>query len=505
MVAAYAPERQTIRQRIDAAARFRAAARAGAADDTPAPRPEYQPYGAAAWLFGTTAPEVMLAGPAGTGKTRANLERWHALARAYPGARGLVLRKTMTSLTSTALVTFRRFVLDPSDGVEFRPARQDKPAQYEYPNGSVLVLGSLHTEDAVKKVMSGDYDWIGVVEATDILEAEWELLTTRLRSGVLPFQQIAGDCNPGPPTHWIKQRAQAGTLQMRDSHHEDNPTLWDRAQGAWTAAGAAYLATLGRLSGVNRDRLLRGLWVAAEGMIYTEYDPELHLVNPFPIPESWPRYWSLDFGFVNPLVVACWAQDADGRLYRYRELYATQTLVEDAVAEILQEVAPSDDPDIDPRRRHWIEPKPRKILCDHDAGERATFSRKIGLPTYPAYKAIGPGIQAVAARFKLGGDGQPRIFFLRDALIRRDEALKAASKPTCTEEEIEGYVWDVRGGRRKGEAPIDENDHGMDAMRYLVADRDLRSTDPGAPVVPQHAQRAYGRAPAGNRQFGRGG
>jgi phage terminase large subunit len=42
-------------------------------------------------------------------------------------------------------------------------------------------------------------------------------------------------------------------------------------------------------------------------------------------------------------------------------------------------------------------------------------------------------------------------------------------------EEIAGYVWAVRPGNKGGlkEEPLKENDHAMDALRYMVAARDL--------------------------------
>jgi hypothetical protein len=52
------------------------------------------------------------------------------------------------------------------------------------------------------------------------------------------------------------------------------------------------------------------------------------------------------------------------------------------------------------------------------------------------------------------------------------------SRP-CTEEEIPGYVWDPGTAAARAaekppkEAPLKENDHGCDAMRYVVAERDL--------------------------------
>jgi hypothetical protein len=46
-------------------------------------------------------------------------------------------------------------------------------------------------------------------------------------------------------------------------------------------------------------------------------------------------------------------------------------------------------------------------------------------------------------------------------------------KPGCTEEEIDGYIWDLANNRKKGEEPVDKDNHGLDALRYLVAHCDL--------------------------------
>ncbi|MCL4369245.1 MAG: hypothetical protein M1337_08820 [Actinobacteria bacterium] len=55
----------------------------------------------------------------------------------------------------------------------------------------------------------------------------------------------------------------------------------------------------------------------------------------------------------------------------------------------------------------------------------------------------------------------------------RDPALVAAKLPACTEEEIEGWVWDVSNGRKRVEEPVKMDDHGMDCVRYVVAHRDV--------------------------------
>jgi phage terminase large subunit len=79
------------------------------------PRPEYRPYfprGAARQLWACQAPEVLIAGPAGTGKRRACLEVLHWNATEYPGYRGLICRKTRESITESVLVTFEEKVVE---------------------------------------------------------------------------------------------------------------------------------------------------------------------------------------------------------------------------------------------------------------------------------------------------------------------------------------------------------------------------------------------------------
>lgn len=414
---------------------------------------DFEPRGAALAVFTNKSPEVLLAGPAGTGKSRAALEKLHLCASKYAGMRGLILRKTRRSLTQAAMVTLEKIVLDPVDGVQFRTTEQE----YRYPNGSAVIVAGL---DKASKVMSQEYDVAYVQEATELTEDDWESLTTRLRNGVMPYQQLLADCNPDAPSHWLKHRADRGAVVMLESRHEDNPALWDDETGDWTDFGRVYIDKLDSLTGVRYQRLRLGRWAAAEGIVYEGWDRAIHLLNPFPIPTDWPRYWAIDFGYTHAFICQWWAEDPDGRLYRYREIYKTQRLVEDHARDMLD--------------LSKGEPKPRAIICDHDAEGRATLERHLGMKTTPAKKTVQDGIQAVAARLRPAGDGRPRLFLVRDAVVERDPALDDAKRPCSTEEEFDGYVWDTRAGRKKGEEPVKENDHGLDALRYMVAHQDLK-------------------------------
>jgi phage terminase large subunit len=493
----------------------------------------YAPRNNCAKLWSYRGPEVILSGPAGTGKSRACLEKLHAMMLATPGARGLIVRKTAESLTSTALVTFREWVLPEAleaGIVEFYGGSAEEPAQYRYENGSRVMLGGMNKPT---KIMSSEYDVIYVQEAIELTETDWQALLTRLRNGRISFQQIIADTNPELPTHWLQTRATAGRLRMWESRHVDNPRYYDEVTDQpaspddeehegrryrLTEAGAQYIrGILDSLTGVRYQRLRLGLWVAAEDITFKEYDPATHLIDQFPIPEDWPRAWSVDFGFRHPFVCTMWATAPDGELYCYRQHMGTGRTVQDWAERILASVRvhedgpaedmewPPPDPNAplhselaatvvrhgravpretpaartactdtehwhDPTAQHhyrWTEPEPEVILTDHQAEDRATLERYLGLPTQPADKRVNLGRDRVEQRFK-----ERRLFIMRGGLVERDPALTDASRPACLEEEIPGYQWDP-----KKDKPIKIMDDACDTMRYVVAHHDLGASE----------------------------
>lgn len=424
----------------------------------------YEPRGAAQQLFKARESEVFMAGPAGTGKSLACLFRLHLTALHNPDMRGLIFRKTAVSLGSTTLVTWDKKVI--ADALArgivkwFGGSTREAPG-YRYSNGAKIDVAGM---DRPEKIMSAEYDLVFGDEATELTLNDWESVGTRLRNGKLSWQQQMGACNPSAPTHWIKQRCDQGQARMLVSRHVDNPA-YVNADGTPTDVGRSYFAKLDALTGVRKLRLRDGTWAAAEGLIYSAFDESVHLIDPFPIPAEWTRWITVDFGYTNPYVMQWWAEDPDGRLYLYREIYYTRRLVEEhakQAKELMQ--YPSGQ---------WREPQPREVICDHDAEDRATLEKHLGLGTSPATKTVSPGIQAVQARLKVQPDGRPRFFIMRGALVERDPALDEARKPCSTEEEITGYVWAVKPGGTSPEVPLKENDHGMDAGRYMVAARDL--------------------------------
>jgi phage terminase large subunit len=228
--------------------------------------------------------------------------------------------------------------------------------------------------------------------------------------------------------------------------------LFDQRTKQWTPFGLKYIAKLDALTGVRKLRLRQGIWAMAEGMIYADvYDPARNLIDRFDIPPEWPRWWSVDFGYTKPFCWQCWAVDNDGRGYLSAEIYHTKRLVEDHCKTILAWMKRTGE--------DW----PRALITDHDAEDRATMERHLGISTEPAIKSILDGNQLCAERLRPAGDGRARLFLLRDALLERDVELEEAKLPAATVEEFESYVWD-----EKKDQPVDAFNHGMDAMRYFV-------------------------------------
>jgi len=457
----------------------------------------YAPRGGCLAVMNEREEEVLVSGPAGTGKSRACLEKIFAICLKTPNVRGLILRKTLASLGSTALVTWRRYVVAEAlltGDVVYYGGSSEEPPQYRFKNGSTVVIGGL---DKPTRIMSAEYDIIYIQEATEITLDDLELVKTRLRNWTIGFQQLVMDCNPAGDKHWLKLRADEGLTNLIESRHEDNPFLFN-ADGSKTAKGEHYITNiLDKLTGVRHKRLRLGLWVSAEGIVYEEFDPYVHVLPwtylddegeevLITFPDDWTRYWVVDFGFVHPFVLKCYAESPEGDLYMYREIYMTQRTVSEHCKTLMDIVCPIqkrtvynhfDRTEHVIEERIWIEPKPSAIICDHDAEGRRTIEIELGMGTQPAVKNVFEGINAQKERLKhLDRDGnaiEPRIYYMADALVERDQSQVEKLLPTCTVDEYPSYVWKVdKDGRQEGQ-PVKRDDDGLDTDRYLISWLDL--------------------------------
>lgn len=384
------------------------------------------------------SPVLLLTGSAGGGKSRLAGEKIHAYCLKYPNATAVMLRKTRESMTNSTVLFMDRGVIGKDPNVNYFSSK----SRFEYENGSILAYGGMKNEEQREQIRSigqdGSVDIAWMEEANKFTEEDFNELIARMRGTAAEWRQIILTTNPDAPTHWIKKRLiDGGEAAVYYSGALDNPHNPE-----------SYIEGLGRLTGVLKERLVHGRWVQAEGAVYAGFDEAIHLIDPFPIPDDWRVIRSIDFGYTNPFVCQWWAIDHDGRMYLYRELYMTRRTVRVHAGKI------QDNTD------RAIE----ATVADWDAEDRATLEEN-GIYTDLADKRVMPGIQAVQERLKVQGDGKPRLFVMRGAVVEPDWRLMDEKRPTSTLEEFPAYVWNDKVTK---DEPAKLDDHGMDAMRYAV-------------------------------------
>jgi phage terminase large subunit len=432
---------------------------------------EYTPHGAARELWNLQANELLMEGPAGTGKTRALLEYINFLCERYAGIRCLLLRQTRESLTESVLVTFEQDVLWENHPAIHGTSSRNTRQNYHYPNGSHIVVGGL---DKPAKTFSTQYDVIAVFEAREITADTWEWLARPNRNFKMPWQMRVADTNPAGEFHWLNTHFPQGFREVPDRHrqdkrvrllsrHEDNPSYFDHKKGTWTKNGEAYvLGILAKLTGARRANLYEGKWASEEGIIYEDWDPAVHMVDFEDMPEPKWYFGAYDKGLRHPGCLQIWAVN-DDRMYRVLEIYKTGENSDWWAEQVLEanEDYPLSALVCDPSEPEYI-----RLFNDRLGSARGRDGNRIARK---ARNPIRSGIDMV--RWGLSKvDNGPRIYICRGSQLVQDKARIDAKKPTCLEEEIPSYVW----AKSRDGAPIKErpdptcSDHAMDCLRYAA-------------------------------------
>jgi phage terminase large subunit len=383
----------------------------------------------------------------------------HALMLRYPHATGLVVRKFFSSLRNSVIPLLDHTVIGPAA----HHAKTDH--RFEYANGSTLCYAGVSDEkqrEALKSIGKGDgVDFLWIEEANALSFDDYQVLMTRLRGKAAGWRQCLMSCNPDHENHWLNRKiieAQTDGISSVWISPYDNPY-----------ADRDYLSTLEALTGVQRDRLLLGKWVSAEGMVWP-YEPGAHLCDPFVIPDHWRRIKTVDFGWLTTTVQWQALDPSTNDVHIYRQLYRTQQLVSDIAVACKAIEAQRDSRAV----------RYEAVVCDHDAEGRAQLERVWGCSTLPAHKAIREGLEAVTARF--AARSARRIWIHRGSLAHApDRQLAKDGYPTELVDELLGYRFDSGvdkdGHPKKDGYPVKKNDHACDALRYGVCYWDGVSKD----------------------------
>lgn len=236
------------------------------------------------------------------------------------------------------------------------------------------------------------------------------------------------NCNPEHPGHWfykewIEKHREHNALYLHFTM-DDNPSLSQKTRERYRSM----------FSGVFYQRFIEGKWVAAQGLVYP-FASELLCDVPQAEWEDWAV--SCDYGTVNPTSIGLWGL-YDECWYRVDEYYYNSRATGEQR---------TDEEHYRALEKLCEGRKINKMVVDPSAASFITVIARHGkFDVVPAKNDVTDGIRQVSTALKEG-------------------RIKICKNCTDTVREFSLYRWNDDLAK---DAPVKENDHAMDDMRYFV-------------------------------------
>lgn len=326
---------------------------------------------------------------------------------------GLVVAPTHPIMERATAPTFVRTF----EGTDFQGIYIPSRNKYLLPNG----LGTIYflSADNPQGLEGGQFDFCWADEGGQLKFDAWIALQGRLGQKQAPALITTTPYG----LNWLHKkffnmwRAGDKDYAVFQWASKENPAYpkeeYDRAKRSMSKTRAA--------------QRYDGLFVRMEGLVYQEFDQSL--CDPFRINQiTGRRFGGIDFGWNNPFAAFVGVLDSDDVLWVGYERYKRFT-----------------------RLAHHAQALPKDTLYAADPSRPDSIKelRTAGLSVMPAQNDILVGIDAVTSRI------------LTDRLkISRD--LRAVIA------ESEEYHFPEKEDEIIGDKPVDEFNHAMDALRYLV-------------------------------------
>ncbi len=381
--------------------------------------------------------------------------------------RGILFRKTYDELEE---LQARAEELFPETGARYAAVKRT----WFWPNGAYLKMRYMEREKDYTRYHGHQYTWIGFDELTSwpsIAPFQKLLSCLRQAGGAVPTKRIRASGNPGGVGHtWVKgmfvDPAPLGYKPTYDAETRmermfipakvsDNKIMLDNDPN--------YIH---RLKGTGTPELVRcwleGDWNAVVGAYFKTFGPQ-HIVPPFKIPKSWPRFRSFDWGYSKPFACHWWAiangevipdyktYFPKGAIICYREWYgasAPNVGLKMEKADIAKGIAERSDGEA------YAYSVADPSIFSPDRGESiGETMAKNGVIFQPADNQRVAGWQQLNTRL-VGEDDRPMIYLFQQCvdLIR--------TLPACQHDSINAEDIDSDG-----------EDHAPDSARYAVMSR----------------------------------
>jgi len=389
-------------------------------------------------LSSPNAKRCALLGGSRSGKSFTIAHKIRQRAVEFPGVPQFILRKTMADARDTVWRQTILPVLKHDIDSGFCKVYK-QPAMAEFTNGSFLRVGGLHPSE-IDKVLGSEAGSSWVNEAS---EAAWQnipAVLTRLNDrsthrshGGLIVPKLYVDFNPPTVKHWTYKAFIRKVDPVTEEPLKD-AQLWQylKMNPADNLPNLAdgYIDTLESMSPRDRQRFLYGEFGQLSGLVYDNFDPEKHVYDSGQF-DSMRLYRGIDFGFTHPFV-CLWAyyDDANESLYVDDERYLARVTINAHAQGIMMQTASRQVYD---------------SISDHDSGDRQVL-QDAGIQTTAANKDVSAGINRVYDLFSRG-------------------KIKINRRCANLINELYSYQWKESSKR---DEPIKENDHALDALRYLV-------------------------------------
>ena len=255
----------------------------------------------------------------------------------------------------------------------------------------------------------------------------FDMLKSRLDK---PYSKFDGSCNPESPQHWLKQFIDSEGLDIYVQKYTifDNPAL---SKEFVDNLCKEYEGT------VYYNRLIKGEWTLAEGLIYPMYEKALEK----PPEGKAERYiLSIDYGTLNAFAALLWGKYGnvwycvDGYYYSGRDTGQQMTD---------EEYAQQIDKKFGELASEWDK---LRVIVDPSAASFITLLKKrLKYKVTPADNAVLDGIRETATAMQT-------------------DKIKINPKLDFFVKELQGYVWDDKATEDR---PVKVADHACDACRYF--------------------------------------